>query len=397
MLVADPEVEAEPEKYFDRVVEIDLTTLEPMIVGPHTPDLARSLSEIAAAVESEGYPDRLSAALVGSCTNSSYEDISRSAAVAQQAIDHGAKMKSNFMITPGSEQVRATLARDGQLDTLERIGGKVLANACGPCIGQWQRDDLATLPLVTGDSANTAQPKPRNSIINSFNRNFPRRNDGNPDTFSFIASPEIVIAYGLAGRLSFNPLTDPLEAPDGTMWMLEPPAAAPDLPAEGFVTDTTGFVPPADDGGDIEIKVDPNSKRLQLLTPFPAWDGQDYLNAPVLVKVKGKCTTDHISPAGPWLRFQRSSRPHQRQYVHRRDQCLYRRGGYDPQRPDRRGECADPAGRPRLQGGGDAVGRRGRRELRRGLQPGARRDGATLPRRGGDHRQVISRASTSRT
>jgi aconitate hydratase len=207
------------------------------------------------------------------------------------------------MITPGSEQVRATLARDGQLETLEQIGGKVLANACGPCIGQWQRDDLSTLPLVTGGTAHTERPKARNSIINSFNRNFPRRNDGNPDTLSFIASPEIVIAYGLAGRLSFNPLTDPLEAPDGTKWMLEPPSAAPDLPAEGFVTDTTGFVPPADDGGNIEIKVDPNSKRLQLLAPFPAWDGNDYLNAPVLVKVKGKCTTDHISPAGPWLRF----------------------------------------------------------------------------------------------
>ena len=300
---ADPEVEQEPEKYFDRVVEIDLSTLEPMIVGPHTPDLARSLTEIAAAVEREGYPDKLSAALVGSCTNSSYEDISRAAAVAQQAIDHGATMRTNFMITPGSEQVRATLARDGQLDTLEQIGGKVLANACGPCIGQWQRDDFATLPLVTGAKANTEQPKPRNSIINSFNRNFPRRNDGNPDTLSFIASPEIVIAYGLAGRLSFNPMTDALEAPDGSMWHLEPPAKAPDLPAEGFVTDTTGFVPPAADGGDIAIKVDPNSKRLQLLQPFPAWDGHDYLNAPVLVKVKGKCTTDHISPAGPWLRF----------------------------------------------------------------------------------------------
>jgi len=303
LLVADPEVEQEPEKYFDRVVEIDLSTLEPMIVGPHTPDLARSLTEIAAAVEREGYPDKLSAALVGSCTNSSYEDISRAAAVAQQAIDHGATMRTNFMITPGSEQVRATLARDGQLDTLEQIGGKVLANACGPCIGQWQRDDFATLPLVTGAKANTEQPKPRNSIINSFNRNFPRRNDGNPDTLSFIASPEIVIAYGLAGRLSFNPMTDALEAPDGSMWHLEPPAKAPDLPAEGFVTDTTGFVPPAADGGDIAIKVDPNSKRLQLLQPFPAWDGHDYLNAPVLVKVKGKCTTDHISPAGPWLRF----------------------------------------------------------------------------------------------
>ena len=303
MLVADPEVEAHPERYFDRVIEIDLTALEPMIVGPHTPDLARSLTEIKEAVATEGYPDRISAALVGSCTNSSYEDISRAALVARQAIAHGATMQTNFMITPGSEQVRATTARDGLLATLEEVGGKVLANACGPCIGQWQRDDLATLPLVTGDQANTERPKAKNTIINSFNRNFPRRNDGNPDTLSFIASPEIVMAYGLAGHLSFNPLTDPVVTADGDAFMLEPPAAAPDLPAEGFVRDTTGFVAPAEDGSAIEIKVDPQSNRLQLLAPFPQWDGKDIQGAPVLLKVKGKCTTDHISPAGPWLRF----------------------------------------------------------------------------------------------
>ncbi len=304
MLVADPEIAQEPEKYFDRVIEIDLTTLEPYVVGPHTPDLARTTSEIKTAVETENYPDQLSAALVGSCTNSSYEDISRAALVAQQAIDHGMQMATNFLITPGSEQVRATLARDGQLDTLQAIGGKILANACGPCIGQWQRDDLTIQPVAGGlvPSADTPK-KARNSIINSFNRNFPRRNDGNADTFSFIASPEIVIAYGLAGRLSFNPLTDELEAPDGSRFVLAPPAKAPDLPAEGFVRDTTGFVPPAPGGSAIEIKIAPDSKRLELLEAFPAWNGQDFLNAPVLMKVQGKCTTDHISPAGPWLRY----------------------------------------------------------------------------------------------
>lgn len=304
LLTADPEIEADPERYFDRVIEIDLTTLEPYVVGPHTPDLARSLSEIKAAVTTEDYPDRLSAALVGSCTNSSYEDISRAALVAQQALDHGLKMQTNFMITPGSEQVRATLERDGQLDTLAQLGGKILANACGPCIGQWQRDDLTIQPVAGGlEPAAESPKKARNSIINSFNRNFPRRNDGNPDTLSFIASPEIVIAYGLAGRLSFNPLTDTIEAPDGTQVRLDPPPAAPDLPAEGFVLDVTGFVPPAEHGDEIAISVSPDSNRLALLAPFPAWDGQDFLNAPVLLKVKGKCTTDHISPAGPWLRF----------------------------------------------------------------------------------------------
>jgi aconitate hydratase len=303
LLAADPEVERDPEQYFDRLIEIDLATLEPMIVGPHTPDLARPISEIAAAVEKEGYPDKLSAALVGSCTNSSYEDISRAALIARQALDHGAKMKTNFMITPGSEQVRATTERDGLLEPLREVGGKILANACGPCIGQWQRDDLATLPLVTGDQANTERPKAKNSIINSFNRNFPRRNDGNPDTFSFIASPEIVMAYGLAGRLSFNPLTDPIVAEDGSTFILEPPPPVPDLPAEGFVRDTSGFVAPPEDGSGVEVKVADESNRLQLLAPFPAWNGEDVLNAPVLLKVKGKCTTDHISPAGPWLRF----------------------------------------------------------------------------------------------
>ncbi len=296
MLVADPEVEAEPEKYFDRLIEIDLTTLEPYVVGPHTPDLARSLSELKAAVAAEGYPDKLSTALVGSCTNSSYEDISRAALVAAQAHSHGMTMQTNFLITPGSEQVRATLERDGQLATLQQIGGKILANACGPCIGQWQRDDLL-MPTATGPV------NARNSIINSFNRNFPRRNDGNPDTLSFIASPEIVIAYGLAGRLSFNPLTDTITAPDGTEVMLDPPNKAPDLPAEGFVRDITGFVAPLGDEADVPISVSDDSKRLQLLAPFAAWNGQDYLNAPVLMKVQGKCTTDHISPAGPWLRF----------------------------------------------------------------------------------------------
>jgi len=288
LLRADDEVLADPERYFDRVIEIDLSTLEPHLVGPHTPDLARPISEVARAVEQEGYADAISVALIGSCTNSSYEDISRVVDVVRQARRHGMERTSvPFMVTPGSEQVRGTIERDGQMAELQSFGASVLANACGPCIGQWQRDEI------------TAGKK--NSIVTSFNRNFPRRNDGNPDTLAFIASPEIVAAYALAGRLSFNPLTDSVEAGDG--FRLEPPAPAPDLPPDGFVGDETGYIAPPADGSAIGIEIDASSKRLQKLEPFAAWDGRDFAELPLLLKTKGKTTTDHISPAGPWLRF----------------------------------------------------------------------------------------------
>ncbi|HEX8002787.1 MAG TPA: aconitate hydratase [Mycobacteriales bacterium] len=286
-LRADDEVEADPEAYFDRVVEIDLSTLEPHIVGPHTPDLARPVSQMGADARENDYPIEFTNALVGSCTNSSYEDMSRAAHIARQASAHGVKAATPLLVTPGSEQVRATIERDGQMAALEEIGATVLANACGPCIGQWQRDDLP--------------PGTRNSILNSYNRNFPKRNDGRAETLSFIASPELVVAQSLVGRLDFNPVTDPVPAPDGTTFMLEPPVA-PELP-ESFSADVSGFVTPPESGEGVEVVVRPDSERLQLLEPFPAWDGQDYLDCPVLMKATGKCTTDHISPAGPWLRF----------------------------------------------------------------------------------------------
>ncbi|MFC1546919.1 aconitate hydratase [Candidatus Neomarinimicrobiota bacterium] len=285
-LIADPEVMENPEEVYDQIVEIDLSTLEPHIVGPFTPDLARPISQFAREIREKDYPDELKVALIGSCTNSSYEDISRSAHIAQQALAHDLKARSEFMITPGSEQIRATIERDGQLDVLSRIGGVVLANACGPCIGQWKRTDI--------------EQGIRNSIITSFNRNFVRRNDGNPETLAFIASPEIVTALALAGRLSFNPLTDPLPDSDGLM--LEPPQGE-ELPAAGFDPGESGFEAPPADGGGVPIVVSPDSERLQLLQAFPAWEKSDLLDLRVLVKAKGKCTTDHISPAGPWLRY----------------------------------------------------------------------------------------------
>jgi len=288
LLTADPECAVDPEKYYDLVIEIDLDTLEPQIVGPHTPDLARPVSQMAADVEANGYPAGLTAGLIGSCTNSSYEDITRAADVAQQAIDHGVKVKSTLWVTPGSEQVEATIERDGQMGTLEAIGATVLANACGPCIGQWKRDDIA-------DGTT-------NSIISSFNRNFAKRADGNPNTNSFISSPEIVIAYALAGKLDFNPMTDEIET-NGSSFKLEAPKPAPEIPANGFVFKADGYLAPPEDRSGLDIKVNPDSKRLQLLSPFAAWDGSDYEKLPVLLKAKGKCTTDHISQAGPWLRF----------------------------------------------------------------------------------------------
>lgn len=288
LLRADPEVEADPEKFYDRVIEINLSELEPMIAGPHTPDLVRPISQMAKDVKENDYPDQLTYGLIGSCTNSSYEDMGRSAALAEQAKKAGIKFAAPLLVTPGSDQIHSTIARDGQMETLTSAGATVLANACGPCIGQWQREDAA---------AGT-----RNSIINSYNRNFKRRNDGNADTFSFIASPEIVTALSIAGRLSFNPLTDQLETPEGKRVKLDPPQAD-ELPARGFEAGLAGYEAPAQDGSTVQVVIGPTSERLQKLEPFAAWDGQDLVDLPLLVQARGKCTTDHISPAGPWLRF----------------------------------------------------------------------------------------------
>ncbi|PIR20914.1 MAG: aconitate hydratase [Deltaproteobacteria bacterium CG11_big_fil_rev_8_21_14_0_20_47_16] len=289
LITADPEVEQNPSKYFDRVVEIDLDTLEPYVVGPHTPDLARPISKLKEDVEKNGYNDKISAALIGSCTNSSYEDIERSADVSRQATKAGLTMQTQFMVSPGSELVFETIRRDGQLEALEAVGGVVLSNACGPCIGQWKRDDVKM-----GE---------KNSIITSFNRNFPRRNDGNPDTMAFIASPEIVVAMGLAGRLSFNPLKDEIETQDGRKVKLEAPKPAAEVPSKGFILARQGYQEPATDSAAVNIQVDSASDRLQLLLPFAERSDKEYINMPLLLKVKGKCTTDHISPAGKWLKY----------------------------------------------------------------------------------------------
>ena len=287
-LRADAEVEADPEKYYDQVIHIDLDTLEPQINGPFTPDRAHSISEFAKAVKENDWPEELRVALIGSCTNSSYEDIDRVAAIAKQAKAAGIKVKSEFTITPGSEQVRATIERDGQLALLEEIGGKVLANACGPCIGQWKRHDV--------------QKGDKNSIITSFNRNFTGRNDGNPDTHAFVASPETVAALALAGSLTFDFTKDTLSNGNGGQVKLEPPTGD-ELPGSGFVPDPEGFVPPAKDGASVDVVVKDDSERLQLLTPFNAPTQDDYTDMRLLIKTKGKTTTDHISMAGPWLRF----------------------------------------------------------------------------------------------
>jgi aconitate hydratase len=287
-LQPDAEVEAEPERFYDRLIEIDLSTLEPRVVGPYSPDLDRPISDLAAEVTEKGYPVELTAALVGSCTNSSYEDMSRAANVARQALDKGLTSKIQFLINPGSEQIRATVERDGQLGVLQEMGATILANACGACIGQWRRTDVAQ-----GE---------KNSIINSFNRNFSGRNDANPGTHSFIASPEIVTALALAGRLDFNPLTDTLVNADGLHVKLDPPRGE-ELPSNGFIKDEVGLVPPLADRAGLDVVVDPASDRLALLEPFAPWNGQDFVELPVLLKAKGKCTTDHISPAGPWLKY----------------------------------------------------------------------------------------------
>ncbi|MHC4549314.1 MAG: aconitate hydratase [Planctomycetota bacterium] len=287
-LVADPEVDADPGRFFDRVIEIDLDRLEPHLVGPHTPDLAHPISRMKRDVAEQGYPDEFSNALIGSCTNSSYEDMERAAHVARQAVAAGLRLKTSLLVTPGSESVHKTIQRDGQLETLKQAGALVLANACGPCIGQWKRSDI--------------EPGTPNSILTSYNRNFKRRNDGSAATMAFIGSPEIVTALAFAGRLSFDPLHDSLTTPDGREFRFAPPRAD-DLPARGLVEDPAGYVAPAADGSSVTIDVAPKSERLQLLAPFPAWDGEDFVDIPILLKAQGKCTTDHISPAGPWLRF----------------------------------------------------------------------------------------------
>ena len=286
-LCADPEVEQNPEAYFDRVVHIDLDTLEPHLVGPHTPDLARPLSAMKDAIAKEGYPTEISAALIGSCTNSSYEDIERAANIARQAAAKGLKSKVSFMVSPGSDQVYATIQRDGQMAALEAIGGIVLANACGPCIGQWKRDDI--------------EKGTKNAIVTSFNRNFPARNDSNLETLAFIGSPETVVAMAISGQLGFNPATDSVER-DGVSFKLQAPTGD-DLPKQGFVPDFVGFLAPDPTKKDIEVAIAPTSDRLERLSPFAAWDGTDPSGLVVLLKAKGKCTTDHISAAGPWLKY----------------------------------------------------------------------------------------------
>ena len=287
-LTGDPEVYANPQKYFDQVIEIDLTTLEPHVNGPFTPDRAIPISRFADEVRKNGWPQKLEVGLIGSCTNSSYEDISRSASIAKQAVDKKLKAKAEFTITPGSEKVRYTVDRDGYLDIFGKMGGVVLANACGPCIGQWSR--------------HTNDPNRKNSIITSFNRNFAKRNDGNPNTHAFVASPEITTAFAIAGDLTFNPLKDTLINEEGKAVRLDEPRGA-EFPPNGYDVKEPGYLTPAKDGSKVQVRIDPKSKRLQALSPFAPWDGRNWSGIKLLIKAKGKCTTDHISMAGPWLRF----------------------------------------------------------------------------------------------
>lgn len=284
-LQPDPEVLEHPDAYYDTIIEIDLSSLEPYVVGPHTPDLARPISQLAREVKENTWPIELSCTLIGSCTNSSYEDLSRAAHIAQQALAHGLKVQSPLLVTPGSEQIYQTIQRDGILHILQQAGATLLANACGPCIGQWNRPEFKDKP---------------NSILTSYNRNFKQRNDGNATTHAFIASPEIVTAIAFAGTLTFNPLTDALIKEDGTHVLFEAPHSE-EVPAQGFVSVWTGYQAPTGEG---EVLIDEKSDRLQVLTPFPKWDcREDFLCLKVLVKAAGKCTTDHISPAGTWLRY----------------------------------------------------------------------------------------------
>lgn len=287
-LKPDPEVLDQPEVYYDEVIEIDLNTLDPYIVGPHSPDLARPVPKLAKEIKENDYPEKLSACLIGSCTNSSYEDIYKAAEVADEALKAGIKSKVPFYISPGSTQVFETVRRDGLLQKLEDFGGTILANACGPCIGQWQRDDIPS--------------GVKNAIVTSFNRNFRGRNDSNAETLGFIASPELVVAYAASGELGFNPKSDEIISDNGSSIKLSAPSA-PALPADGFVRNLDGYLAPAENGEDLKVEVNPESKRLQLLSKFSPWDGKDFEELTLLVKVAGKCTTDHISPAGKWLRF----------------------------------------------------------------------------------------------
>ena len=286
LLAADTEVLAAPDKYYDMVIEIDLSTLEPRVAGPHSPDAVNPVSLMKEKAVEGGWPPELSAALVGSCTNSSYEDIDRSVSLLKQAVAKGVKPALPLLISPGSELVKDTLIRDGQMEVLEKAGAVVLSNSCGPCIGQWQREDI---PKGT-----------KNSLVNSFNRNFRARNDGNPESLGFLASPEMVTIMAISGRLDFNPYTDTVKNEAGEDVKFDAPAGD-ELPKKGYEDNRGGYHAP--EGGDVKVIVADDSQRLQLLTPFPAWDGKDYENLPLLCKAKGKCTTDHISPAGPWLKF----------------------------------------------------------------------------------------------
>ncbi|WP_033426067.1 aconitate hydratase [Hymenobacter aerophilus] len=287
-LRADDEVYQNPENFYDQLIEIDLNTLEPYVNGPFTPDAAWPISEFASAVREHGWPEKLEVGLIGSCTNSSYEDITRAASIAKQAADKGLTVQAEYTVTPGSELVRYTVERDGLLDTFAQMGGVVLANACGPCIGQWAR--------------HTDDPKRRNSIITSFNRNFAKRNDGNPNTHAFVASPEIVTAFAIAGDLTFNPLTDTLTTSTGEQVKLAEPEGI-EMPPRGFAVEDAGYQQPAADGSGVSVMVSPDSDRLQILEPFKPWEGTDLLGLRLLIKAKGKCTTDHISMAGPWLKY----------------------------------------------------------------------------------------------
>ncbi len=287
-LTGDAEVYQNPQKYFDEIIEINLSELEPYINGPFTPDLAVPVSEFAKVAKEKGYPEKLEAGLIGSCTNSSYEDLTRAASIARQAIAKNIKVNTEFVITPGSEQVRYTAERDGILSVFEKMGGTVMANACGPCIGQWARHG--------------AEKQEKNSIMTSFNRNFAKRTDGNPNTHGFVASPEIVTAFSIAGTLNFNPVTDFILNEKGEKVKLDEPVGD-EMPRKGFAVEDNGYQAPAKDGSQVEVKVSPSSERLQLLEPFAPWDGNDYKGLRLLIKAKGKCTTDHISMAGPWLKY----------------------------------------------------------------------------------------------
>ena len=287
-LTADAEVYAQPEKYFDQVIEIDLNTLEPHLNGPFTPDLATPISKMKEVAAANGWPTKIEVGLIGSCTNSSYEDISRAVSLAKQVAQKGLTTKAEYTITPGSEQVRYTIERDGFLEVFSQIGAKVFANACGPCIGMWERVG--------------AEKKEKNTIVHSFNRNFAKRADGNPNTYAFVGSPELVTALAIAGDLNFNPLTDTLTNNKGEQVKLDPPSGE-ELPVKGFAVEDAGYQAPAADGSKVVVAVDPNSKRLQLLDPFAPWEGTDLKSLKLLIKAKGKCTTDHISMAGPWLKF----------------------------------------------------------------------------------------------